>query len=88
MTPLEQYQADLQRQDFFQDAAQLRAVEALDDLYHRLLAEPSGGGLFGRFRKPRPQMGLYMWGGVGRGKTYLMDNLSIPSLPTNLWSVF
>ncbi|MGB1467037.1 MAG: AFG1/ZapE family ATPase, partial [Alcanivorax nanhaiticus] len=68
MTPLEQYQADLQREDFFQDAAQLRAVEALDDLYHRLLQEP-GKGLLGRFRKPQPQMGLYMWGGVGRGKT-------------------
>jgi cell division protein ZapE len=73
MTPLEQYKADLQRDDFFQDPAQERAVAALDDLYHRLLAEPSSGGLFGRFRKPRPQMGLYMWGGVGRGKTYLMD---------------
>ncbi len=73
MTPLEQYKADLQRDDFFQDPAQERAVAALDDLYHRLLAEPSSGGLFGRFRKPRPLTGLYMWGGVGRGKTYLMD---------------
>lgn len=73
MTPLEQYQADLEREDFFQDAAQLRAVEALDDLYHRLLEAPVKGGLFGRFRKPQPQTGLYMWGGVGRGKTYLMD---------------
>ncbi|EKF74195.1 AFG1-like ATPase [Alcanivorax hongdengensis A-11-3] len=73
MTPLEQYQADLQRDDFFQDPAQLRAVEALDDLYHRLLKSPGNGGLFRRFRKPEPQKGLYMWGGVGRGKTYLMD---------------
>ncbi|MCG8391672.1 MAG: AFG1 family ATPase [Pseudomonadales bacterium] len=73
MTPLEQYQADLQRDDFFQDPAQERAVAALDDLYHRLLAEPSTSGFFGRFRKPRPLTGLYMWGGVGRGKTYLMD---------------
>lgn len=40
MTPLEQYKADLQRDDFFQDPAQERAVAALDDLYHRLLAEP------------------------------------------------
>ena len=73
MTPLEQYQADLQREDFFPDAAQLQAVEALDDLYHRLLDVPAKGRLLGRFRKPQPQMGLYMWGGVGRGKTYLMD---------------
>ncbi|MBD3645039.1 MULTISPECIES: cell division protein ZapE [Alcanivorax] len=73
MTPLEQYQADLQRDDFFQDPAQQRAVEELDALYHRLLAEPAGGGLLSRFRKPRALTGLYMWGGVGRGKTYLMD---------------
>lgn len=72
MTPLEQYKRDLERDDFFQDPAQMRAVEALDDLYHRLLAEQNGG-LFGRFRKPRTLTGLYMWGGVGRGKTYLMD---------------
>ncbi|MCK5887588.1 MAG: cell division protein ZapE, partial [Alcanivorax sp.] len=52
MTPLEQYQADLQRDDFFQDPAQQRAVEELDALYHRLLAEPAGGGLLSRFRKP------------------------------------
>jgi len=73
MTPLEQYKADLQREDFFQDPAQERAVAELDELYHRLLAEPVGGGFLSRFRKPRTLTGLYMWGGVGRGKTYLMD---------------
>ena len=58
MTPLEQYKADLERADFFQDPAQERAVAALDELYHRLLAEPASGGLFGRFRKARPQICL------------------------------
>ena len=69
MTPLEQYQADLQREDFFQDPAQERAVAELDALYHQLLAEPANGGILARFRKPRALTGLYMWGGVGRGKT-------------------
>lgn len=71
MTPLEHYQQDLQRPDFFSDPAQARAVEALDALYQRLLARPRRG-LFGRGKRVT-ERGLYMWGGVGRGKTYLMD---------------
>ncbi len=45
------------------------------------------GGVLGRmrqrFRSPEPVLpvkGLYFWGGVGRGKTYLMDNF-YESLP-------
>ncbi|MHA7916052.1 cell division protein ZapE [Alloalcanivorax xenomutans] len=75
MTPLEKYQADLASPEFMHDAAQEEAVRALDALYHRLFEPRNGGGLLGRLRKrkPTPEMGLYMWGGVGRGKTYLMD---------------
>ncbi|ASK34901.1 cell division protein ZapE [Alloalcanivorax mobilis] len=76
MTPLEKYRADLARPEFVQDAAQEQAVRALDDLYHRLVdAPPAPSGLLARLRKakPKPLTGLYMWGGVGRGKTYLMD---------------
>lgn len=75
MTPLEKYRADQARPEFVYDAAQEEAVRALDDVYHRLLAPPGTAGLLSRFRKPRrrPTTGLYMWGGVGRGKTYLMD---------------
>ncbi len=71
MTPLEHYQQDLQRPDFFSDPAQARAVEALDALYQRLLVRPRRG-LFGRGKRVT-ERGLYMWGGVGRGKTYLVD---------------
>ena len=48
----------------------------LQDLFERLLArEARGGGWLRRLRRerPQPERGLYMWGGVGRGKTYLMD---------------
>ena len=80
MTPLEHYQRDLQRTGFFHDAAQQRAVERLDVLYQRLTALPAGRtGLFRR-RRPDRVKGLYMWGGVGRGKTYLMD-VFFESLP-------
>lgn len=75
MTPLEKYQADLARPEFVHDAAQEQAVLALDDLYRRLGRSRPASGWLARLRKtkPRPEKGLYMWGGVGRGKTYLMD---------------
>lgn len=77
MTPLERYQADLKRPDFFHDAAQENAVRHLQRLYDDLIARGQGktglmGKLFGK--KPQgPVKGLYFWGGVGRGKTYLVD---------------
>lgn len=74
MTPFEQYQRDLTRPDFHHDVTQARAVDALQDLYERLLADAARRrGMFGKWRRPQSQTGLYMWGGVGRGKTYLMD---------------
>ncbi|MEE8059664.1 MAG: cell division protein ZapE [Pseudomonadales bacterium] len=90
MTPKERYQAELQTADFSYDPAQEQAVEYLQDLYERLLVAevglPSGGilqRLFDKFKadKPvEPVKGLYFWGGVGRGKTYLMDTF-YDSLP-------
>ncbi|WP_296229487.1 cell division protein ZapE [uncultured Pseudomonas sp.] len=77
MTPLERYQADLKRPDFFHDAAQENAVRHLQRLYDELIArDQSKSGLMGKLfgKKPQgPVKGLYFWGGVGRGKTYLVD---------------
>jgi cell division protein ZapE len=77
MTPLERYQADLKRPDFFHDAAQENAVRHLQRLYDDLVAaQDSKPGMFGKLfgKKDRaPVKGLYFWGGVGRGKTYLVD---------------
>ncbi|MBY6191485.1 AFG1 family ATPase [Microbulbifer agarilyticus] len=75
---MERYQRDLQRPDFMEDPAQRAAVAELQDLYERLLAGEREGGLIARVRRlwggPKvPEKGLYFWGGVGRGKTYLMD---------------
>jgi len=79
-TPWQRYQADLRREDFHHDPAQEAAVLLLQDLYERLLAQPeaSDRGLRAWVRKMRglptePVTGLYLWGGVGRGKTYLVD---------------
>lgn len=77
MTPLERYQADLTRPDFFHDPAQENAVRHLQRLYDDIIAAgpPRRAGLLGLFRGKRsaPIKGLYFWGGVGRGKTYLVD---------------
>ena len=77
MTPLQRYQADLQRPDFFHDAAQENAVRHLQRLYDDLVAAQQGssgllGKLFGK-KSQDPIKGIYFWGGVGRGKTYLVD---------------
>ncbi|MFA6218616.1 MAG: cell division protein ZapE [Erythrobacter sp.] len=56
------------------DPDQRRAAERLDRLQKELEAETAGGLLAQLFggRKTRPQ-GVYIWGGVGRGKSMLMD---------------
>jgi cell division protein ZapE len=90
MSPLERYQAHLARADITADPAQRAAVEHLQRLYDDLLARRARGqpGALQRLarrlvRRPErqpPVQGLYFWGGVGRGKTFLMD-IFYESLP-------
>lgn len=54
------------------DAAQSRAVMAFECLAVDLLTPPRRG-LLGRVRRRRIP-GLYLWGGVGRGKSFMMDS--------------
>ncbi|OQW92001.1 MAG: cell division protein ZapE [Beggiatoa sp. IS2] len=81
MTPIERYQTDLQRADFVHDVAQAQAVQHLQRLYDELIQSwETQHGYFTRLRhqfwrnKAVTIRGLYLWGQVGRGKTYLMDN--------------
>jgi cell division protein ZapE len=59
---------------FVADENQHAAARALDELARQLCARPAPGVL-GRLRGAArtPLQGLYLWGGVGRGKTWLMD---------------
>ncbi|MCL9781492.1 cell division protein ZapE [Vibrio sp. S4M6] len=92
MTPKRKYQQDIEQLGFKEDEAQRRAVEALDKLYIDLIdylnapIENKGKAWQKWFKKTdnsvQTPRGLYLWGGVGRGKTYLMDSF-YESLPTN-----
>ena len=81
LTPLQKYQQDLTRDDFSYDQAQENAVKHLQRLYDELIAPPEKPKGFGEKLKSlmgaKPVIksidGLYFWGGVGRGKTYLVD---------------
>jgi cell division protein ZapE len=71
---LDQYHALIAAGELKPDPDQERAVRRLDALAIEL-AKPDGTGLLGRLlgRTAKPPRGLYMWGGVGRGKSMLMD---------------
>jgi cell division protein ZapE len=78
----ELYARECARLGYTPDPVQQRVVAAFDDLRARLTApRPKGllSGLLNR-RKRELERGLYLWGGVGRGKTWLMD-LFFQSLP-------
>lgn len=90
MTPLKRYQNDIAKNGFQRDEAQHQAVAALDKLYHAIIEFQSAPSpqltkwqkLMGKkVQLPQPPKGLYFWGGVGRGKTYLMDAF-FDTLPT------
>jgi cell division protein ZapE len=78
---LQLYRRQLDERRLHSDPAQLAVIAKLDDLRRRLIADARAP----RARLPRwltalapavaraPLTGLYLWGGVGRGKTWLMD---------------
>lgn len=76
MSASTQYRAGVARGDWQDDAAQRAVLVELDRIGEALLArEPAGllDRLRARFSAPQPVRGMYLWGGVGRGKTFLID---------------
>lgn len=71
---LDRYHQLIQREELRPDREQAAAAARLARLQQELEAAPKGG-FFGRLlgrKAPNPR-GVYMWGGVGRGKSMLMD---------------
>src|SRR5512144_3441855 len=78
--PLTQYRARLHAGEIRPDPGQELAAEKLESLHHALAAyrpTPGRAGWKERFglarRAAEPPQGLYIYGGVGRGKSMLMD---------------
>ncbi len=69
------YQQNLARRGFVQDPAQWRAVERLQQLYEEWTAYKArrSNALKRLLVKPPLPKGVYLWGPVGRGKSFLMD---------------
>lgn len=89
MQPIEAYHQHLKKNGFVADPAQEQAVAALQLLHAELVASTTSQitiikrmlCLLTRCHTT-PVQGMYIWGGVGRGKTWLM-NLFYESLPFN-----
>ena len=80
MDPLTRYQEDIDSGHICPDSGQRRVVEALQHLATELNSgSQSTRRWWQRFlnialdKSTRHIQGIYLWGGVGRGKTYLMD---------------
>ena len=73
----EAYEESLQREGHTEDSAQLDVIARFEDLQVRVASQrPRKGGLRTMFFRGEPRetvRGIYLWGGVGRGKTFLMD---------------
>jgi cell division protein ZapE len=84
----ELYAQQLSERGFRPDPVQAAVVDRLDDLRQRLIAAREADGsivrrwfsALGSKSASEPVRGIYLWGGVGRGKTWMMD-LFYQSLP-------
>lgn len=73
------YTAEIKKRGFRSDKAQLAALGALERLRTELIETANASVPLKILRKlssagrPQAPRGVYLWGGVGRGKTWLMD---------------
>ncbi|MGB7180741.1 MAG: cell division protein ZapE [Burkholderiaceae bacterium] len=72
---LTRYREVLAERNFTTDPAQQAAAERLQQLADGLATyRPGSGGVLARWRaKPSAPQGVWLYGGVGRGKSFLMD---------------
>ena len=80
MTPAQHYQADMDKGRIMPDPAQAAVINQVQSLYDDLVSAGSGNRikrLFTRLSSTRNRQipGMYLWGSVGSGKTYIVDML-------------
>ncbi len=75
MSVTQAYEAELKKRGYTSDPAQLRAVEALQRCADEWAAfkEKRSNAFKKLINRPDIPKGVYMYGGVGRGKSFLMD---------------
>ncbi len=72
---LDAYDSQLKERGYKSDPAQRAAAQRLQGLYTELIGFKAArrGTLRKRFARPKQPRSVYFWGGVGRGKSFLMD---------------
>ncbi len=76
LLPSQRYAEGVARGDWRDDPAQHAALAQLDRIHSAIVDSDQSGWLdrlSAFWKKPEPVRGLYLWGGVGRGKTFLVD---------------
>ena len=78
MNPSAAYQREIERGHRQDDPAQRALLPVLDRIHAQIIDRADDGAIhrfLSRFRSVPPVRGLYLHGGVGRGKTFLIDLL-------------
>ena len=76
LTVLDYYNKVIARRGYVSDESQFAAVRVLQELYDEWVGYKArrNTALKRFFVKPELPRGVYLWGGVGRGKSFLMDS--------------
>ncbi|CAM5198604.1 AFG1 family ATPase [Oligella ureolytica] len=76
MNVIHHYRKALAEKNYVADAAQEKAIMRLQDLFEELIdfKDQRSGFLKRMINRPDVPKGVYLWGGVGRGKSFLMDS--------------